>query len=537
MRDIWPVDTQAELISRIRLMHKLEADPFLRNRVMRHYRENPVDWINDWCVTYDPRRKAPEVKIIPFVLFKRQREFIEFLYACLSDKQSGLCEKARDIGASWLCCAFTVWLWLFHEGANIGWGSRKEEYVDKKGDPKAIFPKIRMILQYLPVWMLPTDFNLVRDTPYMRVIGPHGSTITGEAGDNIGRGGRTTLFFKDESAHYEHPELIEAALGDNTDVQIDISSVNGSANVFYRRRMAGELWTPEYCPPPGITRVFTFDWRDHPGKTQAWYDLRRKKAENEGLLHIFAQEVDRDYTGSQEGIIIPNLWARAAVDAHIRLGFAAEGQKVAAQDVADGGGDKNALVIRHGVVAVFGDHWGGDAGEAAQRAIPLCNERGVTELYYDSIGVGTGFRVEASNMEQKASWNTSLKVIPWNAGAAPLDPEERVIPGDDGSPTNKDQYKNLKAQGWFRVRARFYRTYRAVVHGEQFDPAELISISSEMPLREQLILELSQAVRKNNQEGKTVVDKKPDGAVSPNLADAFIACYNPTRELSILDVL
>jgi hypothetical protein len=48
-----------------------------------------------------------------------------------------------------------------------------------------------------------------------------------EAGDNIGRGGRTLVYFKDESAHYEHPDLIEAALGDNTNVQIDISSVNG----------------------------------------------------------------------------------------------------------------------------------------------------------------------------------------------------------------------------------------------------------------------------------------------------------------------
>jgi hypothetical protein len=60
------------------------------------------------------------------------------------------------------------------------------------------------------------------------------STATGEAGDNIGRGGRTLGYFKDESAHYEHRDLIEAALGDNTNVQIDISSVNGLGNVFHR---------------------------------------------------------------------------------------------------------------------------------------------------------------------------------------------------------------------------------------------------------------------------------------------------------------
>lgn len=537
MADNWPIDVMTELKARIILMQRLEADPVMRAGVMGYYKTHPVEWINDWCVTYDPRRKPPHVKVMPFALFRRQREFIQFLYDCLEHKQNGLVEKCRDVGASWLCCAFSVWLWIFHDDVTIGWGSRKEEYVDKKGDPKALFPKMRMILQNLPWWMIPMGFSLHRDTPYMRILGKHGATITGEAGDNIGRGGRTTIFFKDESAHYEHPELIEAALGDNTDVQIDISSVNGSANIFYRRRMAGVEWEPGKLPPYGKVWVFIFDWRDHPAKTQEWYDIRRRRAEEEGLLHIHAQEVDRDYSGSQEGIIIPALWARAAIDAHIKLGFVAEGEKVAMQDVADGGGDRNALIIRHGVVTTFGEHWGGDAGEAAQRAIPLCNERGVTELYYDSIGVGVGFRVEASNMEQKASWNRSLKVIAWNAGAPPMQPDDHVIPDDDQSPTNKDQYKNLKAQAWFRTRARFYKTYRAIVHGEKYDPSELISISSDMPYREQLILELSQAVRKQNQEGKTIVDKKPDGAVSPNLADAFVACYNPTRELSILDVL
>lgn len=94
------------------------------------------------------------------------------------------------------------------------------------------------------------------------------------------------VYFKDESAHYERAERIEAALGDNTDVQIDISSVRGSASVFYRRRMAGEVWQPDKIMPKGKTRVFVFDWRDHPGKPQAWYDLRRTRAETEGLLHI-----------------------------------------------------------------------------------------------------------------------------------------------------------------------------------------------------------------------------------------------------------
>src|SRR5690606_18584010 len=126
----------------------------------------------------------------------------------------------------------------------------------------------------------------------------NGATITGESGDNIGRGGRKSRYFKDESAHYERPELIEAALGDNTDVQIDISSVNGLGNVFHRRREAGVLWEPGAKIEPGMTRVFIFDWRDHPEKTQEWYDRRKARAEREGMQHIFAQEVDRNYSAA-----------------------------------------------------------------------------------------------------------------------------------------------------------------------------------------------------------------------------------------------
>ena len=260
---------------------------------------------------------------MPFLLFQRQIDFLHFLQGCLEDKENGLVEKARDIGASWLCVAYATWLWLFHEGVAIGFGSRKEEYVDKKGDPKALFPKIRQILQHCPSWMLPEGFNMNAHATYMKIINPaNGSVIAGEAGDNIGRGGRTTIFFKDESAHYERPELIEAALGDNTDVQIDISSVNGTNNVFYQRRMAGEVWTPDSTPEEGKTRVFVFDWRDHPLKTDEWYEKRRKRAEEEGLLHLFRQEVDRDYAGSIDRIIIPQEWVKAAIDAHIKLGFA-----------------------------------------------------------------------------------------------------------------------------------------------------------------------------------------------------------------------
>ncbi len=519
-------------------------DPELRALLMTHYAHNCVDWINDWAVTFDPRNNPrasesnpnPLPRLLPFLLFPRQVEFVQFVLSCLDDKENGLVEKSRDMGATWLCAAISVWLWLFRPGTVIGWGSRKESYVDKMGDPKAVFPKIRQIIENLPVWMRPNGYRPTIHATYMRIINPSNlCAIIGEAGESMGRGGRTSIYFKDESAHYEHPEMIEAALGDNTDVQIDMSSVNGSANVFYRRRMAGEVWYPEFMIERGKTRVFIFDWKDHPKKTQEWHDLRRARAESEGLLHIFEQEVERNYAGSIDRIIIRPEWARACVDAHIKLGFTGDGLKIAGQDVADDGGDKNALAIIHGVVLRNCDHEGGEAAAAAKASIPFCIAEGVNELYYDSVGVGVGFKVEMNNMVENGLKLGRLRVMPWNGGWSVLDPEEYVIPGDDQSPTNENQYRNLKAQSWFRMRSSCYKTYRAVTFGDKYDPSELFSIDSTIRRRDEIVMELCQPVHKTDPKGKTIVDKKPEGATSPNMGDAVVIAKNPVREVSIFD--
>lgn len=537
--EIFPPDYSLEYQRRINLIRLMKNDAVKREALMQHYKLSPKDFINDFCITYNPRNQAPLIRTMPFMLFRRQEEFIDYLSECLKDRESGLVEKARDIGATWLCCAFSVWLWLFSDGAAVGWGSRKEMLVDRLGDPDSIFEKMRMIIRMLPPFMLPIGFDMKKHAGSMKIINPErGNTITGESGDNIGRGGRSTLFFKDESAHYERPELIESALGDNTDVQIDISSVHGTANVFYRRRMAGVVWKPGMKIPKGKTRVFIFDWRDHPGKTQEWYDMRREKSANEGLLHLFAQEVDRDYTSSIEGVIIPAKWVKAAIDAHIKLKFEASGEKCAGQDVADEGGDKHALAWRHGVVLQDGQHWGdGDGGDAARRTLPVCAENGIKEVYYDAVGCGASFKTETNRLSKLNQLPAGLRIQPWFAGAKPLQPDENIVLGDTDTPLNKDYFANLKIQSWWRLRTRFEKTYKSVTQGAVYDPDELISLPSTLENLHIIERELSQAVYKHNTAGKLLVDKQPEGTLSPNLADAIVICYNPTRQISILDVV
>lgn len=297
-----------------------------------YYRDNPVQFINDWGMTSDPRNVEIGLPVnIPFIMFPKQCEFVEWVYALWKGREDGLAEKSRDMGVSWLCVAIASHMFLFFPDMQIGFGSRKEEYVDEIGNLKALFPKIRMFIDLLPVEFRPQGWN---GGKFMLITNPeNGAAIIGEAGDNIGRGARTGIYFKDESAFYERSEKIEAALSQTSNCKIDVSTPNGSGNSFYRKRHAGKI------------KVFTFHWKDDPRKGPDWYEKQKHDLDPV----ILAQEVDIDYSAS-----VSNAWIDGAL---FEDGFnngpadvQAIGPKILAIDAAHEGDDECVLTRRQGRV-------------------------------------------------------------------------------------------------------------------------------------------------------------------------------------------
>lgn len=512
----WPPDFETENQRRQKIQQIINSTPDPRKLARCIYKDDPVTFIQDNCITYDPRNAGTNLPTkMPFVLFPKQVELVLWLRGLVENQDDGLIEKTRDMGATWVGSAFSVWMWLYMDGSSIGWGSRKELLVDRLGEPDSIFEKLRMIIRSLPWYMLPTGFKENEHLTYMKCINPeNGSTITGEAGKNIGRGGRKTIYMKDESAHYERPELIEAALGDNTDVQVDISSVNGEGNIFHRKRIGG------------IVNVFIMDWRHHPAKTQEWYEERKRKAESEGTTALFAQEVDRDYSASVEGIFIPAKYVRAAIDAHKILGIEPSGEKRTGLDVADEGGDKNALVSAHGVIVQHIEQWGeGDTDYTAKKANEHCISYGTDEMQYDSIGVGAGVKgsIRAISDQEKLKY----QIHGFAAGGAVVNPDDEFTEGKK----NKDMFANIKAQAMWGLYTRFYNTYKAVVEKHEVDLSNIICIPSQLELAEELVSEISRPKKQYDAAGKIKVEKKEDmakrGIKSPNLLEALMICYAP----------
>jgi phage terminase large subunit len=262
--------------ARARLQERIELLPALK----RYYADRPAQFITDWGLTYDPRNADIGLPTtVPFILFPRQVEWIEFILDNWHNRRRGITEKSREVGVSWLAIGLSCTLCLFHVGLTIGFASRLNEYVDQVGDPKTLLWKARAFLDHLPPEFL-GGWDQARHAPYMRIFFPeNGSVIFGEGGDDIGRGARAAIYFVDEAARLRHPDLAEASLSQTTNCRQDLSTPNGLANPFYINRASGRF------------PVFTFHWRSDPRKNEAWYE--KQKAENSDV--VVAQEIDIDY--------------------------------------------------------------------------------------------------------------------------------------------------------------------------------------------------------------------------------------------------
>lgn len=532
-------DYKPILVKRINRLAKLRSDPKYLQACRVYYKHHIADFIEDWGVTVDPRNAGSDKPIVmPFKLFPKQREFIEWIIerwrASHKGNGDGVMVKSRDCGASWLAMATSVTMCLFYDDISIGFGSAVAAKVDNAGDPDSLFYKGRMFLRYLPR-EFKDGFDEKKHSKQMLLEFPRTrSTIGGECGDKIGRGGRKTIYFVDEFAFVERPKLVDANLSANTNCRIEMSSVHGTANVFAERARGG------------LIKRFDFEYRYDPRKCiletrelRPWF--KEKKASMDPV--VWNQEYECDFLASVEGIIISQEWVEAAIGAHEKLGITPTGLRRGAFDVADQGKDKNCYVSAQGILIDFIESWSGkgsDIFKSVERAFRLADEYKDDGFDYDGDGMGAGVRGdsrkiaearEVANTEQRrlhrADTYRALRIAQFRGSAAVADPEMKA-PGTDRK--NIDFFENYKAQCWWSLRCRFLATFRAVTgETKTYDPSALISISRTLPELTRTKSELSQPVWTWSKTGKMMIDKTPDEVASPNNADAIMMRFGYRR--------
>ncbi|CAH7181452.1 conserved hypothetical protein [Vibrio chagasii] len=508
-------------------LKRIRENPGSIPYLLAYYRENPAQFINDWGCTFDPRNiEVGLPAVIPFILFPRQEEWIDWVMGKWKSQRSGPTVKSRDMGLSWLSVALACTLCATRRDVAIGFGSRKQEYVDKIGAPKSLFHKARSFMNLVPVEFR-GGYHEKRTSPLMKIGFPNmGSVITGESGDGIGRGDRAAIYFVDESAFLERPKLVEASLSQTTNCRIDISTPNGRANPFAEKVLSGKF------------DPFYFLWRDDPRKDEAWYQRQKEELDPVTL----AQEVDIDFNASIDGVLIPAKWVQSAIDAHEKLGLDDyRGDKVATLDVADLGLDKNAQCFIDGVLVEDLELWHGSSVDdifgTTQRAIDNCEARGYSSFYYDSDGLGAGCRGDSRVINEIRVDQGLLKIEAhaFHGSAAVIDKEEYVIEPSEFSVgrTNESYFANYKAQSWWHLRMLFKKVHEAVELGVSFEIDEIISISSKCSYLAQLQSELAQVMYTKDTRGKILIVKTPDGMSSPNLADSVMMARSPKEKESV----
>ena len=321
-------------------------------------------------------------------------------------------------------------------------------------------------------------------------------------------------------------EEAEAVTKNSWDVLIP--SIRGDKNAeiwisFNPKNILDDTYQRFIVHPPkdSIVLKANYDINPHFADTPLLADMLECKELDEDLYrHIWLGEPVAD---SELAIIKPS-WIEAAIDAHEKLGFSAAGRRILGFDVADEGDDANATVLRHGSVVTDMQQWRGqDVIYSADKVYLYAQEQDIDRIVYDNIGVGAGVKAQFRRK------NGKVQTLGFNAGGAVYKPDAKYT--DDKR--NRDMFANIKAQAWWMVRDRFYKTWRAVHHGDNYPEDQLISLSGSLHELDYLTAELSRPQVDYDQNGRVKAESKKDmkkrGIPSPNRADALVMAFAPVQ--------
>ena len=244
------------------------------------------------------------------------------------------------------------------------------------------------------------------------------------------------------------------------------------------------------------------------------------------------------FNDSVDNALIMAEWFDACVDAHLELGFEPLGVRVAAHDPSDTGDDDKGYAFRHGsVVQEVSEKTTGDINEGCDWATGLAIQNNSDVFLWDCDGLGIGLNRQINN-----SFEGKHTVIAQYKGSEKVDnPDAPYEPADKANiqnqKTNKEAIKNCRAQYYFELRNRVYRTYIAVTKKVYTDPDTMISFDSNMTELTKLRAELCRLPIKPNPNGMFELYTKEEmlkkfKIPSPNLADSvkmlFKKIHTPT---------
>ena len=279
----------------------------------------------------------------------------------------------------------------------------------------------------------------------------------------------------------------------------------------------------------GIVRKINYD--ENPFLSETMRDEIEEYRDNPNFKHVYLGDVKDD----DDLAVISYARLQDCIDVHIKIkDFPLNGSmKIIGHDVGDGGEDPNAYCYREGILLkeIYELQLNRDELDKARNTIfAFAKTKRANKIVYDSIGVGAGM---GALYRERVSRAYSPIIERFVASEKPKKPNSYYkIMGSATKIKNSEYFTNLKAQAWINFRDRVNNTSK-LIRGNNYEALikekDIISFSSEMPLLEKLLIELSTPHLENKEEDKIKIESKEKlkdrGIKSHNLADSVIMAF------------
>lgn len=215
--------------------------------------------------------------------------------------------KARQLGISWLCCGYALWLCLFRPGRSVLCFSKGQQEANE------LIRRIRVLYDRLPDWLRSQLPALTRPLT-SELEWANGSRIVSlPATENAGRSFTASLVLMDEAAFSQWAGKLYTALKPTIDAggQLIVFSTANGADPFFQ-----PLWEKATAGVGGFTPIF-LPWHVRPGRDAAWYARTEAEALSSAAMKqeypATAQEAFA-MTGAERFLADMTLWDACADD-------------------------------------------------------------------------------------------------------------------------------------------------------------------------------------------------------------------------------
>lgn len=206
--------------------------------------------------------------------------------------------KARQLGISWICCWYALWLCLFHPGKVVLLFSRGQDEANE------MLRRVRVLYERLPDWMRQAGPTLLKQNTEEMAWANESRIQSLPASPGSGRSFTASLAIMDEAAFMQWASELYTAMKPTIDgggQLIVLSTANGRANLFFdlcdRARRGVSSFAFRFLP-----------WHARPGRDAAWYALTEAEAVDSALMRQeYPATPDEAFEATEVDAFLPSI--------------------------------------------------------------------------------------------------------------------------------------------------------------------------------------------------------------------------------------